>query len=64
MGTSSRIVSGGAARVLGEKLDVASLRLVERGNVLARNDCELAALDHKPGKGAHYWLCLQDVQTA
>jgi hypothetical protein len=37
--------------------------IVEVGNVLARNECELAALDHEAAKVAHYWLCLH-VQIA
>jgi hypothetical protein len=51
------------ATVLREKLDAASLRTVEEGNVMARNKCELVALDNEAGKVPHYWLCLH-VQIA
>jgi hypothetical protein len=51
------------ARVLGESFDVTSLRIVEVGDVLARNERELAALDYEAGKVAHDWLCLH-VQVA
>jgi hypothetical protein len=35
-----------------------ALRIVEVGNVLTRDERELAALEHEAGKVAHYWLCL------
>jgi hypothetical protein len=40
------------------RLDVTILRVVKVGNVLARNEVELAALDHEAGKVAHDWLSL------
>jgi hypothetical protein len=45
-------------RVLGVKLDGPSLRIREVGNVLARDERELASSNHEAGKVVHYWFCL------
>lgn len=46
------------ASLLREKLDKPCLRRLEVGNVLARDEHEVDALDHEAGKVVHYWLCL------
>jgi hypothetical protein len=46
------------AWVLGQKLDDPSLRKLEGGNVLIKDEGELAALHHEAGKVAHYCVCL------